>query len=70
MSLFHPHPCLINLSALDKQANGCVGGSSGNKTNDQLLVLKTPRSHSSQLSFICFHTAAGRLVGFDADTNI
>ena len=70
ITLFHPHPCLINLSALDKQANGSVGGSAGNKTNDQLLLLKTPCSHRSQLSFICFYPAAGCLKSFVPHVNI
>lgn len=69
ITLFHPHPCLINLSALDKQANGSVGGSTENKTNDQLLV-KMPCSHCSQLSFVCFYPAAGCLVYVVANVNI
>lgn len=40
IALFHPHPCLMNLSALGKQANGSVGGSTENKTNDPLLVTR------------------------------
>lgn len=50
ITAFHASPCLINLSALSKQANGSVGGSRGNTTNDQLLPVKPPRSHSSHLS--------------------
>lgn len=61
ITLFHPHPCLINVSALYKQANGSVGGSTEHKTNIDLWrhVVKTPCSHRSQLSFIFFYQQLG-----------
>lgn len=54
ITLFHPHPCLINLSALGKQANGSVGGSTENKTNYQLLVTYGEVAFS-HCSFFCLY---------------
>lgn len=55
ITLFHPHPCLINLSPPDKQANGSVGGCTNTRQmiNFWWHAAKIPSSHRSQLSFIC-----------------
>lgn len=58
IALFHPRPCLINLSALAKQANGSVGGSTGNKTINFFWWRR--------LVVICFQPAAQSLMHFVA----